>query len=425
MASAGDPSQHRSSVADEKGNPFVTFSRLVDQQMSSLFRNMLDFPNSFGTSRSNPDRPYQSPPSANEQLRRREEAEDFENFLNDFFGQHQENKQDEEGPPLHGVQSMRDFLTQQSLQEHPQDQQHDTGKERDEARRILDGVRRAFSQMNSNDENEETPLRCPYNPQLSCPYRPESQEAPENPRTAHAWSILPFWRRAPVPTLVDYIDEDPYSPLQLEDRHPFCEHGAKWRRAFADLLAVQHGVDAPYEHQHEEMSKENWMLALPVYLAGQQDLPNGNATKQPENDAEEDAATELDLYKHFLGARSPHMLSSTSSQLSSINAGGRDASGQPNVISTMTTTQRTTRPDGSVYTQVVLKKRFSDGREESTETEHTTHGTNGINESMKQSPRPHSEYAAKPTPALGYDGKLKQAIGQRLEEKKKNGWFWS
>lgn len=423
MASADDPSRHRSSVADEKGNPFVTFSRLVDQQMSSLFRNMFDLSSSLGSSRSTPERPYHSPPSADEQRRWREEADVFEKSLNGFFEQHRQKKQVEERPRPNDVKSMRDFLSQQSLQEHPQD---DPGKERDEARRILDCVRDAFSQMTSHDENEETPPRCPYTPQPSCPYRPESEEAPEYPRTAHAWSILPFGRRAPVPTLVDFIYEDPYSPLQIEDRHPFCEHGSKWRRAFADLLAVQHGIDAPCEHQHEEMSKENWLLALPVYLESQQDPPNGNAIKQPENDAGEDGATELDLYNHFLGARSPRVSGGTFPQPSSINAEGHDASGQLNIISTMTTTQRTTRPDGSIYTRVVLKKRFSDGREESTETEHTTHDTNGSTESTKQSPRSHSEYAARPTLALGYDGKVKQAIGRRLEEKKKKtGWFWS
>ncbi|KAL8849576.1 MAG: hypothetical protein Q9221_005450 [Calogaya cf. arnoldii] len=411
MASADNPSRAHSSVADEKGNPFVTFSRLVDQQMSSLFRNMLDFPNSFGTARSNLDRSGHSRASADEQRRWREEAEEFEKSLDDFFGQQQENRHNEEETPRPAIPFSKDLYTRQSVEEHRQDQQLDAGKEREEARRILDCVRDAFFQMNPDDEaNDYDP------PQLRCPYRPESTEVTQGRST------LPFWRRAPVPTLTDYIGEDPYSPLQLEDRHPFCEHGAKWRRAFADLLAVQHGVDAPCEHKHEEMSKENWMLALPVYLASQQDL--AIATKQPENEAEGDAPTELDLYKHFLGAPSSRVPSSIPTQPSSIMPGNHDALGQPTLISTMTTTQRTTRPDGSVYTQVVLKKRFSDGREESTETEHTTHDTKGDTEPTRQSPRSH-EYAAKPIPRLGYDGKVKQAIGQRLEEKKKNGWFWS
>ncbi|KAL8901320.1 MAG: hypothetical protein Q9192_000615 [Flavoplaca navasiana] len=423
MASADDSSRDHSSVADERGNPFVTFSRLVDQQMSSLFRNMLDLSNSFGTSRSNPDRLHHSPASADEQRRWQEEAEDLEKSLNDFFGQHQEAAQDAKTGPPRGEHSIRGFLTQQGLGAHPQ---HDTAEERDEAWRILDCVRGAFSQMKSQHESEDMSQRCPYDPHLRCPYRPDNEGMPEDSRIAHNGTVLPFWRRATLPSLMGYIDEDPYSPLQLEDRHPFCEHGAKWRRAFAELLAVHHGVDVPCEHQHEEMSKDNWMLALPFYLACQKNWHGDNVTKVPENEAEDDGPTELDLYRHFLGARSARIPSSSSTQPCSIDNEDYNTSGQPNVISTMTTTQRTIRPDGSVYTQVVLKKRFSDGREESTETEHTTHGAKRSDtESMKQSLHPRSDCTAKPAPALGYDGKVKQAIGQRIEEKKKNGWFWS
>lgn len=425
MASADDSSRDHSSVADERGNPFVTFSRLVDQQMSSLVRNMFDLSNSFGTStsRSRLDRLHHSPASADEQRRWQEEAEDFEKSLNEFFGQQQQDTQDVKTGPRRGEHSIKGFLAQKGLEAHPQ---HDTAGERDGACRILDCVRDAFSQMESQHESMDMSQRCPYDPQPRCPYRPDNVGTPEDSEIPHNGTILPFWHRDALPSLVSYIDKDPYSPLQLENGHPFCEHGAKWRRAFADLLAVHHGVDAPCEHQHEEMSKDNWTLALPFYLACEQNLIGDNATKEPENDAEEDRPTELDLYRHFLGARSPHFTDSGSAQPSSINTKDHNTLGQPNVISTMTTTQRTTRPDGSVYTQVVLKKRFSDGREESTETEHTTHGADGSDTGLnKQSPGSRSDCTAKPVPALGYDGKVKQAIGQRLEEKKKNGWFWS
>ncbi|KAL8684278.1 MAG: hypothetical protein Q9224_006471 [Gallowayella concinna] len=186
---------------------------------------------------------------------------------------------------------------------------------------------------------------------------------------------------------------------------------------------MQHGVDNPCEQ--EAMSKEDWMLPLPMYLASQEALPEKTATRKPENHAEMDGApNELDLYKYFLGAQVPRAVSSTSTQTSNNGIGDRDVSSQPSVVSTMTTTQRTTRPDGSVYSQVVLKKRFSDGREESTETEHTTTGTprselrGGIQQRRKVD-------SIKSTPSLGYDGKVKQAIGQKIEEEKRNGWFWS
>ncbi|KAL9040836.1 MAG: hypothetical protein Q9180_001664, partial [Flavoplaca navasiana] len=163
MAPADDSSRDHFSVADERGNPFVTFSRLVDQQMSSLFRNMLDLSNSFGTSRSNPDRLHHSPASVDEQRRWQEEAEDLEKSLNDFFGQHQEAAQDAKTGPPCGQHSIRGFLTQQDLGAHPQ---HDAAEERDEACRILDCVRDAFSQMKSQHESEDMSQRCPYEPHL-------------------------------------------------------------------------------------------------------------------------------------------------------------------------------------------------------------------------------------------------------------------
>ncbi|KAL8726032.1 MAG: hypothetical protein Q9166_006977 [cf. Caloplaca sp. 2 TL-2023] len=421
MASADDRSRHHS-VADERGNPFVTFSRLVDQQMSSLFRSLMDFP--FASSRAGSAISTSSHDALAEQQRKwRAEAEDFERSLNEFFGQHQEKKAEDEGRRRREMQNMRDFYTQQSLQNRPQGQQQETGNESAEACRFVDCVREGLSQESTGNESEERPQRCPYDLPLRGPYRPESEDVSKNSDTSNTWSIIPFWREPGAPPLVNYLGENPYSPLHLEDRHPFCEHGAKWRKAFADLLAMQHGVVTPCQDDH--MSKENWMLALPLYLGGQQALSEENATRQPEDDAEEDAPTELDLYKHLLGAQSPRATSSTSSQTVTSHTGERDASGQPGVISTMTTTQRTTRPDGSVYTQVVLKKRFSDGREESTETEHTTHGTQQSSESRRQITQQPKETVSTSTPSLGHDGRVKQAIGQKIEEKKRNGWFWS
>jgi hypothetical protein len=47
-------------------------------------------------------------------------------------------------------------------------------------------------------------------------------------------------------------------------------------------------------------------------------------------------------------------------------------SGRPQVLSTLTTTQTTRLPDGSVKTTVVLKRRFADGREETQESTQTS-----------------------------------------------------
>ncbi|KXL48660.1 hypothetical protein M433DRAFT_152216 [Acidomyces richmondensis BFW] len=73
------------------------------------------------------------------------------------------------------------------------------------------------------------------------------------------------------------------------------------------------------------------------------------------------------------------------------------------ILSSLTTTQTTRLPDGTVTTKVVLKQRFADGREETQEKVHTYQ---------------------EPT--------QKQQEHQRLDDtvdveqpKKKKGWFWS
>jgi hypothetical protein len=47
-------------------------------------------------------------------------------------------------------------------------------------------------------------------------------------------------------------------------------------------------------------------------------------------------------------------------------------SNRPQVLSTLTTTQTTRLPDGSVKTTVVLKRRFADGGEETQESTQTS-----------------------------------------------------
>ncbi|KAK4986789.1 hypothetical protein LTR50_005084 [Elasticomyces elasticus] len=102
-------------------------------------------------------------------------------------------------------------------------------------------------------------------------------------------------------------------------------------------------------------------------------------------------ATELDLYEHFLGRASDDgtlrasgvdtSRSSTSTSRTQTTSAFTQSSGsidedstKPSVLSTMTTTERTMLPDGTVTTKVMLKKRFADGREESSETVSTVKG---------------------------------------------------
>ena len=86
---------------------------------------------------------------------------------------------------------------------------------------------------------------------------------------------------------------------------------------------------------------------------------------------------------------------------------------KPGITSTLTTTQRTTLPDGTVHTKLVLKRRFADGREESAETTHTTHGRR--EQQLKQVLEPTAEMSQA----------VKQDEAEKPKEKKKAGWFWN
>ena len=75
---------------------------------------------------------------------------------------------------------------------------------------------------------------------------------------------------------------------------------------------------------------------------------------------------------------------------------------RPDILSQLTTTQTTRLPDGTVTQKVILKQHFTDGREEVTETVHTSH---------ERAPVP-DEHAL-------------QETKRRAGEKPKSGWFWS
>lgn len=457
--STGDRRSDRAHVADERGNPFVTFSRLVDQQVSSFFRTFVDFPSS--SARSSTDHFG----SAEQQRRWREakqEAEDLERSFNELFASHQKKIQgedersfDDPSVPFsnkerspRGIDSLRRAKepkkqydpfapleesiaswNEQRLYEEIRKEGRNIHEEYEEAERVMDCIRSRLCELYpSQDRNDREPR---------CPYRPVDERFDDDCRNSLIDLILPSYDWGiPKSCSALYVDESPYSPVNLETQGPFREHRAKWRKAFEDLLLVSNGQDLSDTPSPEgPTGKWDWINSLAKRdLIGYHPLGmkmvsavqcTESATPQPKNDASEAVSTtELDLYGRFLGSQSAPAASSTiKPNLPSITEGQSD-SDKPSLISTLTTTERRTLPDGSVYTQVVLKKRFSDGREESTETEHTTHGTQqpvpatSVSQAVK-------EAAQASTLSLGHDGKIKQALGQKIEEQKKRGWFWS
>lgn len=111
--------------------------------------------------------------------------------------------------------------------------------------------------------------------------------------------------------------------------------------------------------------------------------------------------TEMEAYERLLGPAPTF-------------ASDAQAGGRPSILSTLTTTERTVHPNGTVTTKVVLKKRFKDGREESSETVHTERGQDSMGEG--------SDHASMLWEAAAHDKPPEQP---RKSENKKGGWFWS
>ncbi|KAL8943687.1 MAG: hypothetical protein Q9216_000886 [Gyalolechia sp. 2 TL-2023] len=428
MDSTSNRRPDRSSVADEKGNPFVSFSRLVDQQISSILRTFSDLPSSFSRSKT-PSDDYS--PDLSEQQRRWDQAaeanERLEKSLNELFTPFRSREPVEERCPFLAqrekkaeeadsqTRQLQDVLhprSQNDLQSHFWDQRKDRHEECAEADRVIESICNRLFQFYPCQEREDeaTPngiVADLFLPRLSVAF----------PRTFSA----------------KYSDESPESPPSQDDLDSFREYQARWRKAFEDLVLSSHRESLSDSFQ-ESFENQSWKPSLAerglaVWKPQSTktvpaDDPKELATQQSESHSSEDAATELDLYERFPGQQSPRFIESTPSKTFVNHSLSRTEPEQPSLISTLTTTQRRTLPDGSVYTQVVLKKRFSDGKEESTETEHTTHDTlrPDVRRRVSQHPR---EAISTSEPSLGHDGKLKQALGQRIKEEKRSGWFWS
>ncbi|KAL9129507.1 MAG: hypothetical protein Q9217_002067 [Psora testacea] len=138
---------------------------------------------------------------------------------------------------------------------------------------------------------------------------------------------------------------------------------------------------------------------------------NHKDEEHDENDSLE--ATELELFEHLLGSRKPFSTNAIAPQSRVLAHLQHDSipstqqnSDKPSLLSTLTTTKKTTLLDGTTHTKIMLKKRFSDGREESTEAIHT-----------------HNSSQEKLNP--GAIEAVKKQDGGQGGEKAKKGWFWS
>lgn len=192
-----------------------------------------------------------------------------------------------------------------------------------------------------------------------------------------------------------------YWPNALETDKHLSKADVSWRDAFEDLMRVEVGAPLIPKHQLGEsnrISYTQWLQRfwnpnfgrasmdegspmntgeypkkVPLQMEGSSDelsyeyshdhedqhdeAPSSESNGEPANNS---PSTELDAYEQLLGSSSPNNNERTSSNSGSIS--------NPSVLSTLTTTERRYAQDGTMTETTRVTKRFSDGREETSET---------------------------------------------------------
>jgi hypothetical protein len=249
------------------------------------------------------------------------------------------------------------------------------------------------------------------------------------------------------------LSENPYSPSALEADEQTRHMGSLWRNAFDDLMRTtqehpllsdaqnthfdQMGLYALHDYQKQQMQldQQNTKRLLMArhehprrqalldqhsqvasdepsyeYSHDHEDqhddppTPKSHQTEFPQHQTsptteQQNTETELDAYERLLNPTSQIPAHSTP-----------DSATKPSILSTLTTTERTTAPDGTITTKVVLKKRFADGSEQSSETIHTQRGQDVFDQ--VEDPWKMMQNAQ-----AGENGSQKGG--------KRGGWFWS
>ncbi len=386
--------ENKGQKAHDDANPFVAFRRFADDQMSTLMNGVFSISSLFAS------------PSASS----RPSVQDYEKWL----------------------------------QEARESSQRLT-REAEEAGRIMDVYTRAHkegqhavqgdTQAPTSDDDSEI-MRCPWPEKPDLDIGPMDDAARSRlslgalcvclPNTVLATPVL----GEQLPSVpVGYLLYSPYSPVRLEQQPRLCDHGAKWREAFEDLLAVQNGQElSPERSQRMPESGFDWvkgMIHLAMHNVNRENTEESSyapsktleAMKERLGMPSDNETTELAMYDRLFGLQQPSLNGTARAAARSIADVQQDSfpsdtdSKAPSILSTLTTTERTTLQDGSVHTKVVLKNRFSDGREESTET---VHHQNAVRQTRDAVPKSIKDEKARTT------GKDKEA-----KEKESSGWFWS
>ena len=432
-----NPDQPR--TQDDSTNPFIAFRRFADEQVSTLFNSVFGLHTPFDSSSSSPDlsmKDYQTwlQEARDSRDRLDREAQEMEKIMDIYTRAH--NEQREHGPTLGDMQQPASE-GEKPLRCPYRPIEQEVPKDSHEL---------PFPEVDRHAASYTTPLP-PFGMTLPRDFLATSLPGQQTPSISVAYLIF-----------------SPYSPARLEQSQVLREHGIQWRRAFEDLLAVQSGqAISTVASTRPGMSTSDWlwdMIGIAMRERGRDMQERHQASRstletarrqpgfldrfadsrQPENDAydddeengefdedddDEEEITELDLYNRFLGlgntAAESDPISSVLGQSASRSfahlqhdtSPTETESNKPSILSTLTTTERTTLQDGTVHTKVVLKKKFSDGREESTETVHT------------QNPVPQGSAQTQQMAKSWEMDDDKSERKQEGKEKKSRGWFWS
>jgi hypothetical protein len=247
--------------------------------------------------------------------------------------------------------------------------------------------------------------------------------------TLFSLSMRPF---LPEQSAMGYLLYSEYSPLHLEHEEGF---DSSFRQRFEDLLRAEDGKAMLSKDECKpanQTSSVDWLGRLiPLLKDGENggpgqitigsDWSNSSVLQVQERqtpfdnsrhtrESDDGPGTEQDMYKqhfsHF--PREPLEVAFTSR---SILQEPEIQSSRPSILSILTTTERLVASDGSVTTKTVLKKRFADGREESSETIENTPATRPTWREQRSELGANFEIARR-KPALS-------------DEPEKKGWFWS
>lgn len=231
----------------------------------------------------------------------------------------------------------------------------------------------------------------------------------------------------PEQSAIGYLLYSEYSPLHLEHEDGF---DSSFRQRFEDLLRAENGKAMMSEEECASGNTTSFFKWLGRVVPLLKEDENSGASQRTFSIASVDPsvlqvvrqktlgqepydgpATEQDMYdQHFSNfPREPFQIPSVPR---SVLPESENRSSRPSILSTMTRTERHVAPDGSVTTKTVLKKRFTDGSEENSETTETRPATGPV----WREQRPEVE--------RGLDSEIARSKPMEDQEPKR-GWFWS